>query len=153
MSLHTVRDVAGRTPLLRRPATGALTPASRPACSPSPACSSSTRVLGPLGTETIQYPFTGTLLNQMIGLEVVTVALVAPLALAAGLLALRGHRAAPFLGFGPAAYTAYMFVQYVLGPEYAEYTPTSCSTPPSSRSPPPSPSGRGPWRPGSRWRG
>jgi len=81
-------------------------------------------VLGPLGTETIRYPVTGTLLNQAIGLEVVTVILVAPLALVAGLLALRGHRAAPFLAFGSAAYSAYMFVQYVLGPEYAQYTPT-----------------------------
>lgn len=81
-------------------------------------------LLGPLGTETIRYPITGTLLNQTIGLEVVTVGLVAPLAVTAGLLALRGHRAAPFLGFGPAAYTAYMFVQYVLGPEYADYTHT-----------------------------
>jgi hypothetical protein len=80
-------------------------------------------VLGPLGTEAIDYPITGTLLNQMIGLEVVTVGLAAPLAVVAGVLATRGHRAAPFLGFGPAAYSAYMFLQYVLGPEYADYTP------------------------------
>jgi hypothetical protein len=38
------------------------------------------------------------------------------------MLALRGHRSAPFLGFGAASYTAYMFVQYVLGPEYTSYT-------------------------------
>ena len=78
--------------------------------------------LGPLGTETIEYPISGTLLNQTIGLEAVTVALVVPLTLIAGLLALRGHGAAPLLGFGPAAYSAYMFVQYVLGPEYERYT-------------------------------
>jgi hypothetical protein len=81
-------------------------------------------VLGPLGTETIEYPISGTLLNQTIGLEAVTVALVVPLTLTAGVLALRGHRAAPLLGFGPAAYSAYMFVQYVLGPEYGRYTGT-----------------------------
>ncbi len=80
--------------------------------------------LGPLGTETIRYPISGTLLNQTIGLEAVTVGLVAPLTLTAGVLAARGHRAAPFLGFGPAAYAAYMFVQYVLGPEYDHYTST-----------------------------
>lgn len=79
-------------------------------------------VLGPLGTETIRYPITGTLLNQTIGLEVVTLGLVVPLTVIAGLLGLRGGAAAPFLGFGPAAYSAYMFVQYVLGPEYDRYT-------------------------------
>ena len=122
MALHTVRGVAGRTPFLPR------TQSSHPGFAAGLFALAGVLVvntlLGPLGTETIQYPITGTLLNQLIGLEVVTVALVAPLAVAAGLLALRGHRAAPFLGFGPAAYTAYMFVQYVLGPEYAEYTPT-----------------------------
>jgi hypothetical protein len=91
-------------------------------CSPGPFLANA--VLGPIGTETIRYPISGTLLNQTIGLEVVTVALVVPLALAAGLLALRGHRMAPFLAFGAAAYAAYMFVQYVLGPEYTQYTPT-----------------------------
>jgi hypothetical protein len=81
-------------------------------------------LLGPLGTQTIQYPISGTLLNQTIGVEAVTVGLVVPLTLTAGVLAARGHRAAPLLGFGPAAYTAYMFVQYVLGPEYVDYTST-----------------------------
>lgn len=80
-------------------------------------------VLGPVGTGTIEYPISGTLLNQTFRLEVVTVGLVVPLAVTAGVLALRGHRAAPFLGFGAASYTAYMFVQYVLGPEYTAYTP------------------------------
>jgi hypothetical protein len=78
--------------------------------------------LGPVGTETIEYPISGTLLNQTFGLEVVTVGLVVPLTLVAGMLALRGHRSAPFVGFGAASYTAYMFVQYVLGPEYTAYT-------------------------------
>lgn len=81
-------------------------------------------VVGPLGTEIIRYPVSRTLLNQTIGLEVVTLGLVVPLTLIAGLVALRGGAAAPFLGFGPAAYSAYMFVQYVLGPEYAGYTST-----------------------------
>jgi hypothetical protein len=80
--------------------------------------------LGPLGTGMIRYPITGTLLNQTIGLEAVTVGLVVPLMLIAGLLALRGHDAAPLLGFGPAAFSAYMYVQYVLGPEYDRYTGT-----------------------------
>jgi hypothetical protein len=79
-------------------------------------------ILGPLLTAVIRYPISGTLLNQVIGLEVVSVALVVPLTVVAGVLSLRGHRAAAFLGLGPAAYSAYMFLQYVLGPEYPRYT-------------------------------
>ena len=78
-------------------------------------------VLGPLGVGLIEYPLSDTLRNQLIGLEIVTVAMVVPLSVAAGILAFRNHRAAAALAFGPAAYTAYMFAQYVLGPEYAEY--------------------------------
>jgi hypothetical protein len=78
-------------------------------------------VLGPLVAGVVDYPVSETVRNQLIGLEVVSVALVAPLSIIAGVLALRGHPAAGVLGFGPAAYTAYMFVQYVLGPEYRTY--------------------------------
>ncbi|WP_338890612.1 hypothetical protein [Rhodococcus sovatensis] len=77
--------------------------------------------LGPLGIEVFDYPISITLQNQLIGLEIVTLILVTPLSIAAGVLALRGHRAAGPMAFGPAAYTAYMFVQYVLGPEYATF--------------------------------
>lgn len=78
-------------------------------------------VLGPLVLDRLDYGLSESLTNQLIGLEVVTVALVVPWAVAAGVLALRAHPAAPVLGFAPAAYTAYMFVQYVLGPEYGDY--------------------------------
>lgn len=78
-------------------------------------------LLGPLGLGLIDYPISPTLQNQLIGLEIVTLALVAPVSIAAGVLALRGHRAAGPVAFGPAAYTAYMFAQYVLGPEYAAF--------------------------------
>lgn len=80
-------------------------------------------LLGPLGVDIVDYPISRTLLNQLIGLEVVSVAIVAPLCVAAGVLALRGHPAAGPLGFGPAAYTTYMFLQHVLGPEYGDYAP------------------------------
>lgn len=77
-------------------------------------------ILGPLGAGVISYPFEETLLNQTIGLEAFSL-LVALVAAVAGVLTLRGHPAAPVLAFGPAAYTWYMFLQYVLGPEYAYY--------------------------------
>lgn len=78
-------------------------------------------VLGPLVTGVIDYPIAETVRNQLIGLELVSLSLVVPLSVVAGFLAVRGHRAAGVLGFGPAAYTAYMFAQYVLGPEYRTY--------------------------------
>jgi hypothetical protein len=62
---------------------------------------------------------TETLRNQTIGLDAVSLFFVAPLALLAALLALRGHVAAPVLALGIGAYTAYMFLQYILGPDYA----------------------------------
>jgi hypothetical protein len=80
--------------------------------------------LGPLVSGVVTYDFTETIDNQLVGLEVVTVLLVAPVTAWAGVLAMRGHPAAPLLAIGPAAYTSYMFVQYVLGPEYDHYSLT-----------------------------
>jgi len=81
-------------------------------------------MLGPLVADAIRYPFTETVLNETLGLEAVSLLLVAPLAIAAGLLALRGHPAAPFVALGPTSYAAYMFVQYVLGPQYPTFQPS-----------------------------
>jgi hypothetical protein len=78
-------------------------------------------LLGPLFLDRIEYPLSETLLHQTKGLEAVSLVIVAPWAIVAGVLALRGHRAAPILAIAPAAYVAYMFVQYVLGPEYLIY--------------------------------
>jgi hypothetical protein len=78
-------------------------------------------LIGPLALDLVDYPITDTLQNQLIGLEVVTVALVVPWCAYAGIRALRGEPGSALLAFGPVAYTVYMFVQYVLGPEYGEY--------------------------------
>jgi hypothetical protein len=82
-------------------------------------------LLGPLVLGAVSYPITETVENQLIGLELVTALLVVPWAVIAGLAALMGRPAAPIFGFAPSAYAAYMFVQYVLGPEYARYSLTS----------------------------
>jgi hypothetical protein len=81
-------------------------------------------VLGPLGVGLIRYDFTDTIDNQLWGLEIVTVLLVVPVLVAAGLLSLRGRPVGPLLAIGPSAYATYMFVQYVLGPEYDHYSLT-----------------------------
>jgi len=75
-------------------------------------------LLGPLVSGAVDYRITETIQSQLIGLDAVSLALVAPLAAAAAVLTLRGHALGPVLGLGPAAYTAYMIPQYVLGPDY-----------------------------------
>lgn len=82
-------------------------------------------ILGPLALGVVSYPITDTVENQLIGLELVTVLVVVPWATMAAVMALRGNPAAPLLGFAPTAYAAYMFVQYVLGPEYSRYSRTA----------------------------
>jgi hypothetical protein len=78
-------------------------------------------LLGPFVADAIRYPFSESVLNQTIGLEAASLFLVAPLCIVAGVLVLRGRAAGPVVAFGPAAYTAYMFLQYVIGPEYRYY--------------------------------
>ena len=81
-------------------------------------------LLGPVVSGVVTYDLSETVDNQLVGLEIVTLMLVVPVTAWAGVLALRGHRATPLLAIGPAAYTSYMFVQYVLGPEYDHYSLT-----------------------------
>ena len=76
-------------------------------------------VLGPLVTGLVDYRVTETLTNQTIGLDAASLVLAAPLALVAAVLVLRGNDAGAALALGIGAYVAYMFVQYILGPDYA----------------------------------
>lgn len=80
-------------------------------------------LLGPLFADVIGYPFSETVRNETLGLEAITLVLVGPLAIIAGALALRGHPAAGVVALGPAGYSAYMFVQYIVGPQYLVYEP------------------------------
>jgi len=80
-------------------------------------------ILGPIGVGLLDYPLPTSLFNQLVGLELVTVFLVVPTLAAAAVLARRGHPAAALLGIGPCGYAAYMFVQYVVGPDRTSYSP------------------------------
>ena len=75
---------------------------------------------GPLALGVIRYRFSETLILQGIGLDAVSLLLVAPACVAVGVAALRGARQAAILAVAPAAYAAYMAVQYVVGPQYLE---------------------------------
>ena len=78
-------------------------------------------LLGPLAFDAIDYPVSETMRNQTIGLDAANLAVVAPLCMAIGWLAIRGHRLAPLAALGPTAYAAYMAVQYVAGPDHLQY--------------------------------
>lgn len=78
-------------------------------------------VLGPLGLEVIEFRLSDHLVNQFIGGEVVSLAVVAPAAIAAGVLWLRGHRLAPALALGPAMYAVYTYTTVIVGQEYGRY--------------------------------
>jgi hypothetical protein len=78
-------------------------------------------ILGPLVLGVIQFRVSESAENQLIGGEIVSLCAVAPLAIGAGVLWLRGHRLAPVLALGPAGYAVYTYVQFVIGPEYARY--------------------------------
>jgi hypothetical protein len=78
-------------------------------------------LLGPFVADVVHYPWSSSMQNQAIGLEAVSLLVVGPLCVVAGLVAIRGRAVAPVLAFGPAAYTAYMAVQYVIGPGYVYY--------------------------------
>jgi hypothetical protein len=78
-------------------------------------------LLGPLATGLVDYRVTETLRNQTIGLDAVSLFVVLPLALLAAVLVLRDHVLGFALALGIGAYTSYMFLQYVLGPDYSAH--------------------------------
>lgn len=77
-------------------------------------------LLGPLASGLVHYRVTETLRNQTIGLDAVSLFVVSPLSLVAAALVLRNRVAGFALALGIGAYTSYMFVQYVLGPDYTQ---------------------------------
>lgn len=78
-------------------------------------------LLGPLLADGIDYPVSETMRNQTIGLDAANLLVVAPLSAIVGWLALQRNPWAPLLALGPSTYTAYMFVQYIAGPDHTSY--------------------------------
>ena len=78
-------------------------------------------VLGPLVLKVIKFRTSEHLENQFVGGEVISLTVVAPAAIAAGVLWLRGHRLAPPIALGPALYAVYTYTTAVVGQEYARY--------------------------------
>lgn len=80
-------------------------------------------VLGPLLLDLIEYPVSELMLSQTVGLDAATLVIVAPAGVLVGGLVLSGYRWAPLFALAPTSYAAYMFVQYVAGPDHLSYPP------------------------------
>lgn len=78
-------------------------------------------LLGPLVLDVVTFPVSADMENQLVGGEVASLLVAAPLAAIAGALWLRGHPLAPVVAIGPAIYAMYMYTQYIVGPEYSRY--------------------------------
>lgn len=78
-------------------------------------------LLGPLAFDVVRWRIGANTENQVAGQDVVTLVLVAPAAIVAGMLWLRGHRLAPVVTLGPALYGLYTFLSYILSPDYHRY--------------------------------
>jgi hypothetical protein len=78
-------------------------------------------ILGPLVLKVIRFRTSANIENQFAGGEVMSLVGVAPMAVAAGVLWLRGHRLAPPLALGSALYAVYTYTTAVIGQEYGRY--------------------------------
>jgi hypothetical protein len=78
-------------------------------------------LLGPLALGFIDWRIAGNTETQLVGQDIIGLVLVAPVAVAAGVLWIRRHRLAPALALGPALFSLYTFMSYVLSPDYHRY--------------------------------
>ena len=78
-------------------------------------------LIGPLVGEIVRFHASQGAINQIMGGDVAALFLVAPVSILAGILALRGHRAAPVLALGPSVFALYTYTQLALGGDVNRY--------------------------------
>ncbi len=78
-------------------------------------------VLGPLALRVIRFHNSASAVNQLIGGEIVSLIVVAPLSVAAGILWMCGRRIAPALALAPSLYALYTYTTEIFGAEYGRY--------------------------------
>ena len=78
-------------------------------------------LLGPLALRLLRFHNSPSGITQLIGGEALSLVVVAPLAVAAGVLWRREHRVAPALALAPAIYALYTYTTEVVGAEYGRY--------------------------------
>ncbi|MGX6607086.1 hypothetical protein ACWKSP_33930 [Micromonosporaceae bacterium Da 78-11] len=74
--------------------------------------------LGPLLFGVLRYRISATSLNQVIGGDAAALIVVVPVTVAVGVMALRGHPAAPVLALAPSVFVVYTYTQLIVGNEY-----------------------------------
>ncbi len=79
-------------------------------------------LLGPLVFGVIKLRESANMENQLLGGELTSLLIAAPMAVAAGILWWRGNALAPFIAIGPAGFALYNYIQFVLVPDYSRYT-------------------------------
>jgi hypothetical protein len=78
-------------------------------------------LLGPMALGELRYHVSEHMENQVIGGDIASLVLVAPAAIVAGVLTLRGHRAGPVLGLAPSLFALYLVFQLAIGAEFDRY--------------------------------
>lgn len=78
-------------------------------------------LLGPLVAEIVRFHASPGAINQIKGGDIAALFLVAPVSILAGVLAIRGHRAAPVLALGPSVFALYTYAQLALGGDVNRY--------------------------------
>ena len=74
--------------------------------------------LGPLVFGVLRYRISASSLNQIIGGDAAALTVVVPVTVLIGVLAIRGHPAAPVLALAPSVFVAYTYTQLIVGNEY-----------------------------------
>lgn len=78
-------------------------------------------LLGPLVFGVIKIRESTNMENQLLGGELTSLLLAAPMAVVAGILWWRRSAVAPLVAMGPAGFGLYTYVQFVLVPDYSRY--------------------------------
>jgi hypothetical protein len=80
-------------------------------------------ILGPFVSGIVTYPFSDSVQNMTIGLDTVSLILVAPFGVLAARYVYLGKQTGYIAAISLSAYTMYTFVQFIMGPQYIEYSP------------------------------
>jgi len=78
-------------------------------------------VLGPLALKVIQFRMSARIETQFTGGDIVSLAVVAPISIAAGVLWLSDHPLAPAVALAPVLYAVYTYTSVIAGQEYGRY--------------------------------
>ena len=80
-------------------------------------------ILGPFVSGVVTYPFSESVRNMTIGLDAVSLILVAPIGVLAARYVHLGNQIGSIAALSLSAYAMYTFVQFIMGPQYIEYSP------------------------------